>query len=538
MKRKIILSVLLTLILLLSVLSLTYAFMRPKVEQENVKSKLSLKACAKITLQDTDKVINLKNTYPMDDEIGLKTEPYEFTITSTCENYVGFNMYLTSLTTNQIEDNNIHYAITSMNDTILESSVLKNAVASSNEFSKEELKELDLGIKGTHKSIYKVYSNNVPLRSETSYKLYLWVDKNAGNETMGKSFSAGVSVKSYDRDETMAEYLIANKDNTLIYHDGLPDYEGMENYIEEAEDYSYRFAGASNAVHNYICFGGECSDDSYNENYANLYRIIGLFKNDLNFYEMKIIKADATTELETGGLGIGASHNAFLNLTSPSPTYLGSFDFLKKMITYYWNKEQNNSGNNTNDWSKSNLNNENLNKNFLNYIDKKDSGKWGKMIEEHVWIIAGNNSENIMSQKAKGVYNNEILHADIGTTLPMVANMYKAKIGLMYISDYMYAVHPKYWLKYGRAENNSDSMFSARTYNWLYMGLTEWSITRNNETSDSSFGINSYAPVEFANVYAHNRDFIIRPTMYINKSVKRVSGTGMKNSPYIITYEE
>ena len=94
-------------------------------------------------------------------------------------------------------------------------------------------------------------------------------------------------------EDNLACELIKKKDNTLIYHDGICDYEGEENCDLEAGDNNYRFVGAN--PNNYVCFGGDCSNDSANPNYKNLYRIIGLFKNedneneDYGKYEIKLI---------------------------------------------------------------------------------------------------------------------------------------------------------------------------------------------------------------------------------------------------------
>ena len=118
----------------------------------------------------------------------------------------------------------------------------------------------------------------------------------------------------------------------------------------DAEDYSYRYAGASEKVNNYICFGGPCSNNpEEEENYSNLYRIIGLFPTDSSHttYQMKIIKADYATEKELGGKVVGTYSKAFLskNLYEQYESismYKGNQTYLNKVTSYYWNKEQNN----------------------------------------------------------------------------------------------------------------------------------------------------------------------------------------------------
>lgn len=213
--------------------------MKLKVEK-NANTNITINSCAKIRIENESSSINLENTYPMDDSMGLQTEPYEFTISSTCEDYVGFNLYLTSLNDNGIEDNNIHYAITSKNKMVLNEGILSKEENGQNDFNAEEIKELDIGIKGKHKNIYKILSKALPLKGERTYQLYLWVDKSATNETMGKSFKVGLSLKAYERENNLAVDLSNNgfdgefkngvtikkdnENNLGLYFDGEDDY--------------------------------------------------------------------------------------------------------------------------------------------------------------------------------------------------------------------------------------------------------------------------------------------------------------------------
>ena len=100
--RIILLSIISILIVVTIVLGVTYSFMKADIESSSV-TEVSLKSCAKITLKDTDVSINLNNTYPMSKNKALQTTPYTFTVSSSCENYVGFNLYLATLNTNTLD---------------------------------------------------------------------------------------------------------------------------------------------------------------------------------------------------------------------------------------------------------------------------------------------------------------------------------------------------------------------------------------------------------------------------------------------------
>ena len=89
----------------------------------------------------------------------------------------------------------------------------------------------------------------------------------AGNA--GKSFTAKLMIQK-EKILTLAEYIKSQYtgtqgDNALYYHNST--------LTNGAGDNSYRYAGASDSVNNYICLGSDvapCSD-------ANLFRIIGVF---------------------------------------------------------------------------------------------------------------------------------------------------------------------------------------------------------------------------------------------------------------------
>ena len=286
-------------------------------------------------------------------------------------------------------------------------------------------------------------------------------------------------------------------------------------------------------VNNYVCFGGECSNDPANDNYSNLYRIIGVFPTDLSHttYQMKIIKANATTEAETGGTGVGAYAGKY-NGNWKSYYKGDQTNYFSKIASYYWNKNQNGSGDNTNDWSKSNLNIENLNKIYLNYMKEKDSGKWYNMIEEHIWITAGNTESKLEIQNAKLTFENEIKTPDVGSKLPTAAPTHKAKVGLMYVSDYMYGASKDYWTKKGWDNSATNDYRVAVNDNWLNIGLSEWIISRSSDRSNYALNLGGSGAVYNSGV---SGNIIVRPCLYLNSNVKIIDGNGTPEKPYIIS---
>ena len=498
--RIILLSILSILIVITIVLGVTYSFMQANVDSSQI-TEVSLSSCAKITLEDTGVSINLSNTSPISKNRALQTTPYTFTVTSSCESYIGFNLYLATINTNTLTDANIHYIITKKDSkNILAEGILSEATNALSEFASDDQNQLNIGINGTFGTIYKLYNDSIPLQGEVSYDLYLYIDSEVTDaSTMGQTFNAGIAIKSYDREgNPLSNYIINNVytsdgTNGLYYHDGIGTYTNAD---QEAGDNSYRYSGANPS--NFVCFGS----DEETCPYDNLYRIIGVFDD-----QVKLIKydyANSTTLSEDGAYG-----GEYDSLGS---NYKGSQESLHG---YYWNNS------NTNIWSESNLNKINLNINYVNSFPQT----WQSKIAQHTWQVGGNTWDNIGLQNAKTVYINEI-------TNPNNNIIYQSKIGLMLVSDYMYAVDPNGWTTIGYDNNGLNDYRNIKDLNWVYMGLYEWTITPTSGYEDVVFLIDGEG---FVNVNHVDDLYIgIRPTFYLKSGIEFISGTGTQIDPYRI----
>ena len=194
-----------------------------------------------------------------------------------------------------------------------------------------------------------------------------------------------------------------------------------------AGDNSYRYAGASDQVNNYVCFGSTttpCPTD-------NLYRIIGVFGD-----KVKLIKSDyATSAL----LGTDGDYKQAYTATGYYSFYYKGNN-LANIAGYTWNYKYDTSINNgmgSNTWSTSLLNKTNLNTNFITNI----GADWAAKIDMTTWKVGGNTKSNIHSQPAKTAYQNEIVSPVTTNTTDNVIE-YRAKVGLMYASDYGFAAAP------------------------------------------------------------------------------------------------
>ena len=268
----------------------------------------------------------------------------------------------------------------------------------------------------------------------------------------------------------------------------------------------YVGVGTWNSVNNFVCFGTNttpCPTD-------NLYRIIGVFGD-----QVKLIKYDyANINL----LGKDGDYSIDTDSKSSIPTYKGE---LTTINTYYWNYKNDtsiNRGLGSNEWSTSLFNKTNLNTNYLNNIGTT----WSNMIENTTWKVSGHTT-NVVTPKA--MYTAEITNA----TKTYGPSNGTSKIGLMYVSDYMYAASPTYWTYPGYSSSGATSDYrAATTSNWMYMGLSEWTITPNSSNSSSVFGLGDYGNLGSDIAYF---GYGGRPVLYLKASVAYAGGSGTKDLP-------
>ena len=318
----------------------------------------------------------------------------------------------------------------------------------------------------------------------------------AGNA--GKSFNAKLMIQKEEyKLPTLAEYVVSQYtgtqgDNGIYYHNS--------SLANGAGDNSYRYAGASESVNNFICFGSTTSPCPTD----NLYRIIGVFGENNHGVTgkqlVKLIKYDyATSNL----LGTDGDYKG--SVTSDSGFYEGS---LTSIDTYSWNYKATNKSSDT--WSTSLLNKINLNTNYLNNIGTT----WSNLIEDATWKVSGHSTSSVTPSE---MYTAEITNA----TKTYGPSDGTSKIGLMYVSDYGFAASPSAWtIKMSSYDNSS--------INWMYMGNYEWTISPYSSNSSNVFYLYYYGNLNHGNA---SRGYGSRPVLYLKASVLYAGGLGTKDSP-------
>ena len=322
-------------------------------------------------------------------------------------------------------------------------------------------------------------------------------DKDQSNN-MGKNFKAKLMIQQEEiNGNILANYVISQYtgvqgENNIYHHDGT-----LENGINDG---SYRYAGPSDSVNNFVCFGSTespCPED-------NLYRIIGVFNN-----QVKLIKYDYANSNLLGTDG------DYVNSIEPNTTYYKGK--LSTISTYYWNYKSLESTSNT--WNTSLLNKTNLNTNLINNI----GSTWANKIAKTAWKVGGATYVELINETPSNAFKVEVGSNASPTT-------YNAKVGLIYASDYYYAASPSAWklVGYSTVDDETKDYRAATNNNWMYMGNNEWSISPTTDFENRIFAVGANGG---AGSGTSNRNGGVRPVFNLESTVTYVSGAGIQSDP-------
>ena len=286
------------------------------------------------------------------------------------------------------------------------------------------------------------------LTSNTTFYIKVYVKDSNGRNSIIYATNAQTLLAVKLSNYVISQYTGTQGENSLYYHDS--------SLANGAGDNSYRYAGASASVNNYICLGSDeatCPE-------ANLFRIIGVFGD-----KTKVIRAKS----------VG-------------------------------NKQWHTSADNT--WSSSSLNT------YLNGEYLTSLGTIADKIATTTWKVGGRSS-TYLYDVPKTAYQYEVGSSASSTT-------HDAKIGLMYVSDYGFATDQSGWTTKLSSYNSNTSK------NWLFLGSTEWTISRDSVNTTTAFNVTSAGRGGDYNVL---NGCEVRPSFNLESSVKYVSGSGSMSDP-------
>ncbi len=252
--KRIVILIILILISIITLIGSSYALLTKSFKGDKLSMQVGT---LKVDFTEGN-AINMNNTIPMSDTDGLATTPYTFTITNSGT----IDAYYT--VSNEEDSSNT-----------LDTTYLKMKITSDDGYDSGIVTLKSLGSKTYRIIDEKILKTNKSI----TYKLYLWISGEAGNDIQDKTYKSKIVVNStsnrvgdtYCKDNgftTLSDCMlvIANHDKTVesaktnIKAKGTPDFtqvattdEGLY-MAEDDEGESYYYRGA--VKNNYVSFAG------------------------------------------------------------------------------------------------------------------------------------------------------------------------------------------------------------------------------------------------------------------------------------------
>ena len=215
---------------------------------------------------------------------------------------------------------------------------------------------------------------------------------------------------------------------------------------------------------------------------------------------------------------------------------------------YSWDSSAStvNSGRGVNDWSKADLmtelntlyynstsgtcyNGQNNASTTCNFTSIGLDSTARSMIDDAVYHLGG-------SSNASGLYADDYYNAERGTTVYSCstddgacprATTWTGKIGIMYPSDYAYAVDLSLCTKGGDNYDNS----TCKSNDWLFISSYQWTLMPTSSSAYYAFLVHSRGYVTNNLVYYTRA---ARPVLYLKSNVTIVGGEGTSSNPYTL----
>jgi len=151
-------------------LGTTYAFLTNTVKGEKTSNIEA--GVLQLTYKDKE-IINLENAYPMKDQQGMETTPYEFTVENTGTISANYELSLEEGENSTLDTRVVKYSIKEENGQWSSPMLLKDTPA------------------------YKLSEQiTIEAGKKKNYALKLWIDEEAGNEVQGKVLKARIVVNA------------------------------------------------------------------------------------------------------------------------------------------------------------------------------------------------------------------------------------------------------------------------------------------------------------------------------------------------------
>ena len=499
-KNKIILVIILILISLIALVGSSYALLTKSFKSKKLSMEVGT---LKIDFAEGN-AINMVNAVPMTDNDGMKTTPYTFTITNGGD----INAYYT--VSNEEELSNT-----------LDTSYLRMKLTGSDGYDSgiKTVKEL-----GTE--TYKLIDDTLlETGKSVTYELRMWISQDAGNNIQDKVYKSKIVVNGTSNKVPLAtDKILAKANPEDLDYNSATDAQKKEmwTFTHEATEQTtaltdYHYIGAD--PNNYIKFNNE------------LWRIIGVFDTDDGTGKvekrLKIIRnesiggyswdnKDTTTGAENNygkNEWTDARLNYLLNPGHESETIGGSL---------YWNRGAGNCYYGQNNATEA-----------CDFTTTGLTEKAKAMIGDAKWYLGGSSTyEDVTTPMFYTRERGTSVYSGRSTT-------WTGKVGLIYPSDYGYATS-------GGTTTNRASCLAKEIYkwtsstvsdcknnDWMYnSSINQWTIMSRQDSASIGFDVDYTGSV--IDAYAYN-DRGVWPVVHLKSTIKVITGSGTKDSPYILS---
>ena len=301
---------------------------------------------------------------------------------------------------------------------------------------------------------------------------------------------------------------------------------GNGNGVYYTNSHEYRYVGGE--VNNYVSFNND------------LYRIIGVFDSNSTGKSANLVKLIRARQLTSVSWGV---YNASPNYTTYSG-FNNNWDGLDSNGTttngtgipsgayvllneFFLNPNATSTYGKCKDWTYGSSNNVYKSKNcsIINgYGIKTETLR--NYIEPVTWYLYGYTGSGISKANFYKCERNSYTDCT-SANKGAYSGAATASIGLMYVSDYMYA--SGYVASNDTSTNGNNSNYV--NLNWLYNG-TEWTITPRGNSNNRVYNVAATGYIN-SSTYA-DYGYAIRPTFYLKEQVYVTGGNGSFHNPYTI----
>ena len=486
-KNKIILVIILILISLIALVGSSYALLTKSFKSKKLSMEVGT---LKIDFAEGN-AINMVNAVPMTDSDGMKTTPYTFTITNGGDINAYYTVSNEEELANTLDTSYLRMKLTG-------SDGYDSGIKTVKELGTETYKLVDETLLATGKSV--------------TYELRMWISQEAGNDIQDKVYKSKIVVNGTSNKVPLAtDKILAKANPEDLDYNSATDAQKKEmwTFTHEATEQTtaltdYRYIGAD--PNNYVKFNDE------------LWRIIGVFDTDDGTGKvekrLKIIRNESignyTWNYNASGKYINEWSIAQLN------NLLNSGAYYNRTTGTYYNYNGNSTTASNEDFTTTGL-----------------TEKAKAMIGDVKWYLGGSSTYNDVTasmfytrERGTGVYSGR-------------STSWIGKVGLMYPSDYGYATSGG--TTTNRASCLAEEMYSwgdssvsdCKNNDWMYNSSNrQWTITPRQDLTGTVFSVSSAGYVYYNGSAYIN--YGVRPVVYLNSAIKVITGSGTKESPYIL----